>query len=71
MEILQLCPHAFAEVFFELFAARARLKCVMQDWDFSILIPIFKKKGLIYVPSNHRPPCLILILRKIFEMGRQ
>ena len=69
MEILQVCPAPFAEMLFELFAAGARLKCVMKDWDVSILVPIYKKKGLIAVPANNRPLRLILILRKIFEMG--
>ena len=41
----------------------------MKDWDISILIPIFKKKGVVAVPANHRALQLILILRKIFEMG--
>ena len=69
MELLQICPAAFAELMFELFAAGARLKCVMEDWDVSILVPIYKKKGLIAVPANNRPLRLVLILRKIFEMG--
>ena len=50
MEILKICPKAFAELLFELFAAGARLKCVMKDWDLSILIPIFKKKD--WLPSQ-------------------
>ena len=69
MELLQICPAAFSELLFELFAAGARMRCVMKNWDFSILIPIYKKKGLIAVPANHRPLRLILSIRKIFEMG--
>ena len=69
MELLQMNPKAFAELLFELFAAGARLRCVMKDWDLSILIPIYKKKGMVAEPSNHRPLRLILILRKVFEMG--
>ena len=69
MELLQMNPKAFAELLFELFAAGARLGCVMKDWDLSILIPIYKTKGMVAEPSNHRPLRLILILRKVFEMG--
>lgn len=69
MKILQKCPAAFAELMFELFATGARLQCVMKIWEFSILIPINKKKVLMEVPANNRPPRLILILRKIFDMG--
>jgi len=69
MELLQMSPFQFAELLYELFAAGARLRCVMKDWDLSILIPIFKKKGRMAEPSNHRPLRLILIMRKIFEMG--
>lgn len=32
MELLHICPQVFAEIFFELFAAGARLRCVMKDW---------------------------------------
>lgn len=34
-----------------------------------MLIPIFKNKGLVAVLDSHRPLRLILILRKVFEMG--
>ena len=43
--------------------------CVMRDWDLSTLIPIYKNKGLVVKPANHRPLRLILIVRKVFEMG--
>ena len=41
----------------------------MRDWDLSTLIPIYKNKGLVVEPANHRPLRLILIVRKTFEMG--
>ena len=69
MELLHMNPKAFAELLFELFAAGARLGCAMKDWDLSILIPIYKKKGMVAEPANHRPLRLILILRKVFEMA--
>ena len=69
MELLKLCPLDFAELLFELFAAGGRLQCVMKDWDFSLLIPIYKGKGPASVPANNRPLRLILIIRKIYEMG--
>ena len=69
MKLLHLSPPIFAELLFELFAAGARLRCVMKDWDLSTLIPIFKKKGLLSEPANYRPLRLIPVIRKIFEMG--
>lgn len=44
MKLLQTCLPAFAETLFELFAAGARLRFVMKDWHFYILIPIFNDK---------------------------
>ena len=69
MEILQMCPVSLAELLYELFAAGARLGCVMKDWDLSTLIPIYTNKGLVVEPAKHRPLRLILIVRKVFEMG--
>lgn len=69
MELPRICPAAFAEHLFEIFGEGPRLKFVMRAWDFSILISIVKKKGLLAVPASHRPLRLILILGKIFEMG--
>lgn len=70
MELPQKFPPAFAEILFELFAAGSRMGCVMKDWDLSIPISIFKKKGLLALPANRRPLRLILITRKIFEMKK-
>ena len=39
MEILQMCPVTYAELLYELFAAGARLGCVMKEWDLSTLNP--------------------------------
>ena len=42
----------------------------MRNWDLSTLIPIYKNKGLMVEPANHRPLRLILIARKSFETGK-
>ena len=62
-------PGDFLKLLLELFSAGARLGCVMRDWDLSTIIPIYKNKGLVVEPANHRPLRLILIVRKGFEMG--
>lgn len=49
--------------------ARAKMKCVMKNWDASIFIPIYTRKDLINVSTKNRLLHLILILKKIFEMG--
>lgn len=39
MKLLQICPPAFAEILLDIFAAVARLKCVMKNWDFPFSSP--------------------------------
>lgn len=68
MELLQICQAELAELLHEFFAAGARLQCFMKDLDFSIFIPIYKRKEKIAVPENHRLLRFIFILQKIFEM---
>lgn len=41
----------------------------MKDWNLSKIIPMFKKKGLVSQPENHRLLRLIHILDKVLEMG--
>lgn len=69
MEILQVCLGASTKTLLELFAARARLQVLMNDWDSFIPILIYKKNDSIAVPAKHRPLRLTSILSKIFEMG--
>ena len=64
VEIYQICPALFADLFFEILAACGRLATVIPDWDLSILIPIHKK-GPPKTPKNHRPLRLILAFKKI------
>lgn len=68
MELFKIYPGTFANVLYELFAACARLVCVVAGWDESILIPLYKK-GLMELVKNYWPLRLILVLRTIFEMA--
>lgn len=68
IKILKTSPAVFAEMLYELFAAGARLRCMMNYCDVSIFISLYKKKVLIAVPAHNRPLRLILIMRKILEM---
>ena len=68
VEIYQMAPEVFADVFFALFRACGRLGVVPPGWDLSILIPIYKK-GLTSLPANYRPLRLIQALKKIFGIA--
>ena len=68
MELFKLDPDMFALLLYELYAACARCAYVVEGWDSSILIPIFKKGDTARV-ENYRPLRLILIIRKIFEIA--
>lgn len=46
IELLQICPEEMAELLFELFAASARLECVVKGLDESIIISIYKKRTM-------------------------
>ena len=69
MELLKVCPALFAKLLYRMFKAAARLGCVPRDWDTSILIPLYKGSGEPAHPENYRPLRLILIFRKVYEMG--
>lgn len=68
MELFKLAPDLFAYLLFEMFNACARCGYVIEGWDLSILIPLYKK-GDPSKTSNYRPLRLVLIVRKIFEMA--
>lgn len=68
MEILKICLEEFVGIMYKLFAAWKRMECATKGLDVTILISIYKRKGMIQVPDKNRSLRLILILRKTFEM---
>ena len=69
VDIYKMLPDRFADAFFALFAACGRLAAVVPGWDLSVLIPIYKRKGLASDPANYRPLRLIPALKKVFGIA--
>lgn len=42
MELLQVCPLTFAHYLYKMFKAAARLRFLPKEWDWSVLVPLFK-----------------------------